>query len=364
MVGVTKNNMYKYPLAKPDLSGKEKEYVNKALDEGIISSQGSYVQQFEELFAKKHNTKHGIAVSSGTNAIFLALKALGIGEGDEVIVPDFTMVATAWAVTYTGAKPVFVDCEWDGNIDPYLLEEKITPKTKAIIPVHIYGRKCRMDAINEIAKQYNLKVVEDSCEAHGVPPTSSIACYSLYANKIITSGEGGICLTNDDNLAFQLRHLRNMSIGENKNFYHTQLGYNFRMTNLQGAVALAQTERLEEFIEKRKQIEKWYDDKLNKFATHLVCPRRDVLWMYDIRTDKRDELMEYLKADGIETRMAFKPMTIQPMYRERANIERKALWLSNIGMYLPTYTQLEEKDVEFICNKINGFFNKEENDRK
>lgn len=349
--------MYKYPVACPDLSGNEKKYVNEALDANEISSKGSFVGKFEKLFAEKHGAKYGVAVSSGTAALFLSLRALGIGEGDEVIVPDFTMVATAWAVSYTGAKPVFVDCDNDKNIDVFKLQEKITPRTKAIIPVHIYGRKCRMDVINEIARQFNLKVVEDSCEAHGVKLDSSIACFSLFANKIITAGEGGICITNDENLAFQLQHLRAMAFDRNHTFYHPKIGYNFRMTNLQAAVALAQTERLEEILTKRKQIEKWYNDRLN-FPGVIPQGERNVLWMYDLMVFDREKLMESLGENGIETRMFFKPMTTQPMYKQSVSLDNKAVQFAKNGIYLPTYNSLTEEDVDFICSKIKEFYTK------
>lgn len=349
--------MYKYPVARPDLTGREKDYVDWAMENGQISSQGRFVAEFEELFAKKHSAKFGVAVSSGTTALFLALKALGIGEGDEVIVPDFTMIATAWAVSYTGAKPIFVDCDNSLNIDVYKLQEAITPRTKAIIPVHIYGRVANMPVINEIAKQFNLKVVEDSCEAHGTPLNSSIACFSLYANKIITSGEGGICITNDENLAFQLKHLRGMAFDPSHTFYHPKMGYNFRMTNLQAAVALAQTERLEELILKRKQIEIWYQQYLSMPGI-VYSPKRDVLWMYDIQVEDRDALMKYLADNGIETRMFFKPMHCQPMYKRQVPLDNNADRFSRLGMYLPTYTELTEEDVKFICNTIKEFYSK------
>ena len=345
----------KYPVAKPDLSGNEIEYVNEAVKTGWISSQGKFIKDFENLFAKKHNVKCGIACSSGTNAILLALRALNIGIGDEVIVPDFTMIATAWAVSYTGAKPVFVDCGEDFNIDISKIEEKITEKTKAIIPVHIYGRQCNMEKILEIAKEYNLKIVEDSCEAIGVEPKGDIACFSLYANKIITAGEGGICLTNNENVAWQIEHLKSMSFNINHTFYHPKLGYNFRMTNMQGAVALAQAERLEEFLEKRREIESWYNEGLKNISQIKIQPKRNVLWMYDILVDDREKLIEFLKENGIETRLFFKPMSIQPMYRG-CDISKKSLEISKLGLYLPTYTILTEKDVKFICDKIKEFY--------
>jgi dTDP-4-amino-4,6-dideoxygalactose transaminase len=345
------------PVAQPNIGELEKKYVNDALDSNDISSQGDYIKRFESLFSKKHKAKYGVACSSGTTALTLALASLGIKEGDEVIVPDFTMIATAWAVSYLGAKPVFVDCDERFCIDVSKIEQKITPRTKAIIPVHIYGRVCNMDRILKIARDYNLKVVEDSCEVISTPVRGDIACFSLYANKIITSGEGGICITNNENFAWQMRHLRSMAFSSGHTFYHPKMGYNFRMTNLQGAIALAQTERLEEFLKKRKQIEKWYDQKLNK-ARGIIKPfKRDVLWMYDLIVHNRDELIEFLSKNGIETRLFFKPMITQPMYREEVKQNMSySLTISKNGFYLPTYTQITEKDITYITDKIKEFY--------
>jgi dTDP-4-amino-4,6-dideoxygalactose transaminase len=347
-----------YPVSKPDLKGNELKYLTECIKTGWISSQGSFVERFEEEFARFHRTDYGCACSSGTNALVLALRALNIGEGDEVIVPDFTMIASAWAVSMVGATPVFVDCNDKLLIDTELIEEAITYRTKAIMPVHIYGRVCDMSKIMDIAKEYNLKVVEDSCEAHSVRPSGDIACYSLFANKVISSGEGGICLTNDKNLAWQIKHLRAMCFNKDHTFYHPKFGYNFRMTNLQAAVALAQTERMNKFLEKREQIEKWYDQELADIPQIKIMPQRNVVWMYDILADKRDKLIWFLKENGIETRMFFKPMSSQPMYRDNTLYlqEAKSYHYSEIGLYLPTYTDLELKDIKFISSKIKSFY--------
>jgi len=348
---------YKYNVAKPDIGKREKKYVNDALNKNEISSQGNYVRRFEALFSKKHKARYGIACTSGTTALTLALASLKIGNGDEVIVPNFTFVSTAWAVTYLGAKPIFVDCDESFNIDLDKIEQKITPRTKAIIPVHIYGRVVDMKRINEIARKYNLWVVEDSCEAISTPIRGDIACFSLYANKVITSGEGGICVTNNEKLDWQMKHLRSVAFSESHSFYHPKLGYNFRMTNLQGAVAFAQTERLEEFLKKRKQIEVWYNDRL-KDVVGVVRPlRRNVLWMYDVIVTDRDKLIKFLEKNSIETRLFFKPMTLQPMYRGELVFDY-SLQISKNGFYLPTYTELTEKDVDYICNKIKEFYAK------
>src|SRR3990167_6845912 len=203
--------IYKYPVSQPQLDGNELKYITECLESGWISAKGNFVGRFESAFANYHNALYGISCSSGTTALILALRACNIGKGDEVIVPEFTMIATAWAVTIVGAKPVFVDCGKDLNIDASFIERKITEYTRAIMPAHIYGRVCDMNAINKIAHDYNLYVIEDSCEAHSTPIKGDIACFSLFANKIITAGEGGICVTNEKRIAEQIRHLSSMA---------------------------------------------------------------------------------------------------------------------------------------------------------
>jgi len=349
---------YKYPVAKPSLKGRELEYVTKAIETGWISSQGNYVKEFEKKFAEWNGMKYGVACSSGINALILALRALRIGPGDKVIVPEFTMVASAWAVDYTGATPVFIDCKDNLNIDVNLLEKKIDEKTKAIMPVHIYGRQCDMDHIMKLAYNYNLGIVEDSAEAHGVKPVGDIACFSLYANKIITAGEGGICLTNDKRLAEQMRHLRAMTFTAQHDFLHPKRGYNFRMTNLQAAVALAQLERIDEVLEKRREIETYYDNGLKDIKGIKLMPKRNVLWMYDVLVEKRTELQEYLEGCGIESRQFFRPMSQQPMYFNPNWKALKAATLSEEGIYLPTYVDLTKQDQDEIIGKIKDFYSK------
>ncbi|MEV6420948.1 DegT/DnrJ/EryC1/StrS family aminotransferase [Streptomyces sp. NPDC051662] len=347
---------YTHPVSKPWLGGRELEYVTEAVSDGWISSQGPYVRKFESEFADYNGIAHGVACSSGTTALTLALRALGVGPGDEVIVPEFTMIATAWAVTYTGATPVFVDCGDDLNIDVSLIEEKITPRTKVIMPVHIYGRRCDMDRIMELAHEYNLRVVEDSAEAHGVRPVADIACFSLFANKIITAGEGGICLTNDQHLADQMAHLRAMAFTKDHSFLHKKLAYNFRMTSMQAAVALAQTERLDTILEIRREIERRYDEGLSGIDGITLMPPRDVLWMYDLRAERREELRDFLADEGIETRVFFKPMSRQPGYLHPDWPSLKASRFSEDGFYLPTHTGLTEEDQEFITGTIRKFY--------
>lgn len=347
---------YKYPVAKPSLLGNELKYLTTAITTGWISSLGSYVSEFEKSFATWNNTKYGVACSSGTAALILALRALNIGPGDEVIVPEFTMIASAWAVTHTGAKPVFADCTDDLTIDCDLIEEKITDKTKVIMPVHIYGRRCNMNRIMEIAYGYNLRVVEDSAEAHGVRPVGDIACFSLYANKIITSGEGGICVTNDERLANQMCHLRSMAFTPSHDFLHKKIAYNFRMTNMQGAVAQAQLERIEEMLEKRRKIEVYYDQGLRNIKGVTVMPKRDVLWMYDIVVEKREELQKYLAEHGVESRQFFKPMSQQPMYYNPNWKNLKAATYGYNGIYLPSYADLTEEDQDYVIKMVKDFY--------
>lgn len=346
----------RYPVSQPWLNGRELEYTGRAVGDGWISSQGPFVRRFEEEFARYNGSAHGVACSSGTTALTLALRALGIGPGDEVIVPEFTMVASAWAVTYTGATPVFVDCRDDLNIDPALIEERITPRTKAIMPVHVYGRRCDMGAIMELAYEYNLRVVEDSAEAHGVRPVGDIACFSLFANKIITAGEGGICLTDDPRLAEQMAHLRGMAFSRDHSFLHKKLAYNFRMTAMQAAVALAQTEQLDEILAARAEIEKRYDEGLRDIDGITLMPKRDVLWMYDVRARDRDALRAFLAEEGIETRLFFKPMSRQPMYRAEHWPRLNANRFAEDGLYLPTYTGLTADDQEHIVGKVREFY--------
>ncbi len=351
---------YKYSVAKPCLKGNELGYVTDAVKREWISSQGNYVKKFEEEFAKWNNVSWGVACSSGTAALTLALRALGIGKGDEVIVPEFTMVASAWAVSYIGAVPVFVDCKDDLNINENLIEEKITERTKAIMPVHVYGRRCNMEEIMKIAYEYNLFVVEDSAEAHGVKPVGDIACFSLYANKIISSGEGGICVTNNERLAEQMIHLRGMAFSSEHNFVHKKIAYNFRMTNLQAAIALAQLERVEEFLQKRKQIEFWYDENLRGIKEIQLMPKRNVLWVYDILAEDSLNLIKWLGQNGIEARQFFKPMSQQPMYYDENWKFLNATEYGYKGIYLPTYFELEEEDIKFIADKIREFYKEKE----
>ncbi len=330
-------------MFKPSITDLERGFVEEAMASSDIG-QGRFVGAFEDSWAQWNDKAYGVACNSGTNALYLALKALGIGKGDEVIVPEFTMVATAWAVSYTGATPIFVDCDNTLNIDPEKITEAITHNTKAIIPVHIYGRKCDMHRINGIAKDFSLFVVEDMAEAHGIKPTGDIACYSFYGNKILTTGEGGMCLTDKKSWADEMRLYANMYFDKERSMLHPKIGHNFRITNLQAAIGYGQVLRIDEILAKRKKIEEWYD----KYIPILYKrPKRDVLWMYDFYCGDKQEQIK-AKTD---TRYFFKPMSRQPDYAlpyEHLNAHK----FSQGGLYAMVWTDMTEEDVVDICMKI------------
>ena len=259
------------PVCIPFIGEKELEYVVDCIKTNWISSKGKYVEEFERGFAEYCGCKYGVSTTSGTTALHLALASIGVGKGDEVIVPAFTMISTVFAVVYCGAKPVLVDAEpetW--NIDVSKTEEKITDRTKVIMPVHIYGHPCDMDPIMEVAEKYDLYVVEDAAEAHGaeykgkkVGGIGHVGCFSFYANKIITTGEGGMVVTNDEEIAERAKSLRNLCFPKEKRIYlHTEVGYNYLMTNIQAAIGLAQLERVNELAEMRRRNANLYNEYL------------------------------------------------------------------------------------------------------
>ncbi|MFQ6118276.1 MAG: DegT/DnrJ/EryC1/StrS family aminotransferase [Methanosarcinales archaeon] len=356
------------PLAEPDIGPKELKYVKDAVESGWVSSLGYYVEKFENDFAKYCNCKYGVTVSNGTVALHLALSALGIKKGDEVIIPNFTFAATANAVIYTGATPIFVDCEQDTwNIDVSLIEEKITPKTKAIMPVHIFGHPCDMEPILEIAKKYSLFIIEDCAEAHGaeyrkkkVGLFSDISCFSFYGNKIITTGEGGICLTNSDELNQKMRLLRDHGMRKENKYWHEVVGFNYRMTNLQAALGLAQLERIEEFIKiKRRNAQEFKN--LLKDVDWITLPvekeyAKNIYWVFAILINEnsrysRNQIIDILGKEGIECRHFFYPLSIMPPYKEHYSypVSEK---ISKQGLWLPSSTKLKPSDINYIHHKL------------
>jgi len=331
-------------VSKPSITDLEKQYIESAVNNADIGV-GPFVDRFEKAWASYNKQDYGVACNSGTNAIFLALKALGIKEGDEVIVPEFTMIATAWAVSYTGATPVFADCLSDLTVDSHEVRKLINKNTKAIIAVPIYGRSVSQDVYN-IAKEFNLKVIEDMAEGHGIKPRGDVACYSFYGNKILTTGEGGMCLTDDVVLAQEIKSLANMYFDKDRTMIHPKIGYNFRMTNIQASLGLAQVERCDEILSKRDIIANWYNEKI---PTQFIMPERDVVWVYDIDCGTRQqEIKEKLHEMGVESRYFFKPMSMQPMYKDDYQQLEAYQW-SKRGLYLPCYPDMTEEDVDYIA---------------
>lgn len=361
------------PVCEPFLGDKELEYVTDCLKSNWISSKGKYIEEFETKFAAYCGCKYGISTTSGTTALHLAVASLGIGSGDEVIIPASTMAATALAVIYTGARPVLVDAERETwNMDVIQIKEKITSKTKALMPVHIYGHPCDMDPIMEIAQRHNLYVIEDAAEAHAAEykgrKTGSmghVSCFSFYANKIITTGEGGMMTTNDKSIAEKARRLKDLAHSPEKRFLHTDIGFNYRMTNIQAAIGLAQLERIDELAEMRRRNAYFYNSRL-KDIPGITLPAekewvKNVYWMYGILIEdefgmSRDELMKRLREKGIETRTFFIPMHQQPAFLNKGLFKGEsypvAEELAERGLYLPSGSGLTRDQIEYICQTI------------
>lgn len=368
------------PVCEPMLAGNELKYVTEAVSTGWISSSGKYVTEFENQFAEYCGCKYGIAVCNGTIALHLALIGLGIGKGDEVIVPTFTMIASAFAVCYTGAKPVFVDADKDTwNIDVKKIEEKITSKTKAIMPVHIFGKMCDMDAIHALAKKYNLYVLEDAAEAHGASyhgvkagASSDIAAFSFFANKNITTGEGGMVVTNNKEFYDRARYFKNVCfpLDGPRNYQHEDIGYNFRMSNVVAAIGLAQVEKADDYKEMRIRNHQLYKKYLSDVPGILLQSEPDkdcidVCWMNTIVIDPakyghhKDELIAHLKENEIDTRLLF-----TGMHKQKAMMDYGCdcsgeypvcEWLTENGFYLPSSSSLTEEQIIFISKVIRDY---------
>jgi len=363
------------PVAAPMIGERELAYVTDAVRSGWVSSLGPYIERFEQAFARYVGVSHAIAVCNGTVGLHLALHALGIGPGDEVLVPDLTFVATAHAVLYVGATPVFVDVEPDTwCMDPVAAERAITPRTRAIIPVHLYGHPADMDAIQRLADKHGLFIVEDAAEAHGaeyhnrrVGSIGNVGVFSFYGNKIITTGEGGMVTTNDSALAERLRYLKDHGMSPQRRYYHTELAFNYRMTNIQAALGLAQLEQIEIFIAKRRQVFQWYAQYLSDLPGVLLNTERpgtrNVYWMTCLVLPpdspvKRDELMAGLRNQGIDSRPFFVPMHQLPHLARYRAVGRdgegcpQASWLGAQGLNLPSGPHLDEWTVRRISDVI------------
>ena len=360
----------KYPIYEPSLDGNEKKYVLDCLDSTWISSKGKYVNEFEIQFSEYLGVKYATTMSNGTVALHLALLALGIGEGDEVIVPTLTYIASVNAIAYTGAKPIFVDSERDfWQISPNDVKKKITPKTKAILVVHLYGHPCEMDKIISIAKEHDLFVVEDCAEAIGseykgqkVGCFGDISTFSFFGNKTITTGEGGMVVTNDETLFERCVHFKSQGLAKHRQYWHDVIGYNYRMTNICAAIGLAQLENIKKKIEAKQYIANYYKTTLKDLPIELHSQRENCLhtyWMCSILVEEasqRDLLREHLANYGIETRPLFYPAHTMPMYSEKYQKHSIAEYIGWRGINLPSYPGLKKENLDEICNNIRSFF--------
>lgn len=361
------------PIFEPFLTGNEKKYVNRCLDTNWISSQGEYVLKFEEELALYHNMKYCIATSSCTTALHLSLKAYNIGSGDEVICPDLTFIAPANMIVLSSAKLVLVDIDPKTlTIAPDLIEDRITEKTKAIIVIHQFGHSAHMNEILDIAHRHNLIVIEDNAESIGAKykgkllgTIGHISTFSFFANKIITSGEGGAILTNDKNIADRCRELRDHGMSLYEKYHHIDLGYNYRMTNLQAAVGLAQLEKLDEILQIRmKQMHLYYNYLKDNHGFHLrefADWTSPVHWLMTITLDKdqnRSDLISYMKNHGIECRTMINPVHCADHFigKYNKNIFNNSTDISSQSIHLPSSTNLDYCKIEYICNNIINYF--------
>ena len=363
------------PVCEPFLSGNELEYVKEAITSTWISSSGKYVSELEKEFPKYVGVDYATLTTSGTTALHLALRAIGIGQGDEVIIPSFTMIACAFSVCFCGAKPVFVDCDRETwNMNPDLIEEKITPKTKAIMAVHIYGHPCDMDPIHKIAQKHNLLIIEDAAEALGSQykgkkcgSLGDVSCFSFFANKMITSGEGGIVVTNNKSFFDNCRYFKNLCFPLDKPrvFVHDDIGFNYRMTNVHAAIALAQLEKVDTYVNLRREHAKLYNERLKDIVgITLPCEKEwasNSYWMYSILVEdefgiSRDKLTQKLKEKGIGTRPFFigmhRQQSLSDFGCDCSGDYPVADEISEKGLYLPSASGLKVEQIDFICDNI------------
>jgi perosamine synthetase len=361
---------YKIPVYQPDLSGNEKRYVLECLDSTWISAKGRFIAEFENGCASVVGAKYAVGVCNGTVALHLALVTLGIGPGDEVIVPTLTYIAAVNAIAYTGATPVFVDSLPDTwQMDPADVQRKLTPRTKGIMAVHLYGHPCAMEALAALAHQHDVFLIEDCAEAFGtryqgnhVGTFGDIACFSFFGNKTITTGEGGMVMTDDKTLFERARHFKGQGLADHREYWHDVIGYNYRMTNICAAIGLAQLERAAEFITKKRQLAQSYREELaglpvaihGEFgaATHSY-------WMISILVESaadRDPLRQRLRECGIETRPLFYPVHTMPMYAARYQRHPVAENLAWRGINLPSWPGLSRSQVAEIAASVSNYY--------
>ncbi|MEZ4938242.1 MAG: DegT/DnrJ/EryC1/StrS family aminotransferase [Crocinitomicaceae bacterium] len=364
---MTKASKKFIPISKPTITQREIDYVTDAVKSTWVSSLGEYIEEFEDKFARFCGTQYAISTSNGTTALHLALVAAGVKSGDEVIIPDLTFVATANAVKYINAVPVFVDINEDSLcIDPEAIEKAITNKSKAIIPVHLYGHPANMKAINQLAEKHNLLVIEDCAEAHGatindkrIGSFSNAGVFSFYGNKVITTGEGGMITTDNRDLFEKMKFLRDHAMDPNKRYWHTEVGFNYRMTNLQAALGVAQFDRFDEILNKKKEIFNWYREGLKGIEGIKLNSQlpgyTNVYWMVCLEImnyseKERDALLVKMRELGIDSRPYFYPISDMPMYaKANTPISHK---VAQRGLNLPSYFDLTKDEVLYICEQI------------
>lgn len=364
-----------FSVSSPDIGELEQLFVSKAVNSGWVSSIGQYVDRFEREFAGYCNTKHGVSLANGTDALFIALKALGIGKGDEVILPSLTFVAVAAVVMHLGAIPVIVDVHPDyWCLDPIAVERAISERTKAIIAVHSYGHPADMDPILDLARPRNIRVIEDCAEAHGatykgkmVGSMGDVGCFSFYGNKIITTGEGGMAVTNDTDLSARMKFLKDHAMDPNRRYFHPEAGFNCRLTNIQAALGCAQLERIGELQAKRAAILGWYQEDLMDVPGISLNPTMpwagSVNWMVcavinNFSDARRDKILTSLKEKGIDTRPFFLPIQVMPPYVGCRVVGREgggtaiSEKLSRAGFNLPSSSLLNRENVKYICSHL------------
>lgn len=362
------------PVNEPLLDGNEKKYLCECIDTGWISSEGPFVKEFENRMSKSAGRKYGVAVANGTAALEVAAMAVGIGEGDEVIMPTFTIISCAMAVTKLGGIPVLVDSDihtWNMNVEE--IERKITKRTKAIMMVHLYGLPADVDKIMELAKKYDLKVIEDAAEMHGQTyqgrPCGSfgdISVFSFYPNKHITTGEGGMVVTDSEELAERCRSLRNLCFRKDVRYVHDEISDNYRFTNLQAAVGLAQIERLEEFVERKRNMGRFYTERLQDLPG-IILPlektdfAENIYWVYGIVLERESEvsnqeIQKMLAEEGIGSRTFFWCMHEQPVYQRQGLFAGEryegAEYLARKGFYIPSGLALTKEQMEEVADKV------------
>lgn len=361
------------PVNEPLIAPNALPYVKDCIETGWISSSGKYIEQFESAFAKYLDVAYATTTTNGTTALHLALAALDIHTGDEIMVPDLTIISCGLAPLYMGATPVFVDVDpRTGNIDPALIEKHITKKTKAIMVVHLYGHPADMDPIMEIAKRHKLYIVEDAAEAHGalykgkkVGGIGDIGCFSFYGNKIVTTGEGGMVVTNNKSLYDHAKVLKDLAHSPAKRFYHEEVGFNFRMTNMQAALGLAQLEQIDTYLKIKKHMAEQYTKQLSDIKS-LELPIQEswatnVYWMYALLVKKdaslnRDTLRKKLKESGIDTRDYFVPLHRQPVFVSLGLSKNVSCPvsddLSERGFYLPSGLAITDQQIQQVTTVL------------